>query len=150
MEGPLGHRWLIRHFGDIHCRQGRHISIFVIGPSNLKYAGRDRIVVARNIELQNVRTILDISLSSSSFQGIVRIRSSDPARTLEVTRQLSIQSCPSSLLLRENEIVCLKLYCLGLLIVILLVSVFRTPKSSFATSKKIFSSFRNDVRASSS
>ena len=41
VEGPLGYRWLIRHFGDIHCRQGRHISISIIGPSDLKYTGRD-------------------------------------------------------------------------------------------------------------
>ena len=44
VEGPLGYRWLIRHFGDIYCRQGRHIFISIIGPSDLKYADRDTVV----------------------------------------------------------------------------------------------------------
>ena len=26
VEGPLEHRWIFRHFGDMHCRQGRHVS----------------------------------------------------------------------------------------------------------------------------
>ena len=42
VEGPLGHRCLFRHFGDIHCRQGRCVSI--IGPSGSKYAGRDNAI----------------------------------------------------------------------------------------------------------
>ena len=46
MEGPLGHRWLIRHFGDIHYRQSRHIFISIVGPSDSKYAGRDTILPA--------------------------------------------------------------------------------------------------------
>ena len=40
----MGYRWLIRHFSDIHCRQGRHISISIIGPSDSKYADRDTIL----------------------------------------------------------------------------------------------------------
>ena len=44
VEGPLGYRWLIGYFGDMHCRQGRHIFISIIGPSDLKGAGRDIFV----------------------------------------------------------------------------------------------------------
>ena len=46
MEGPLGHRWLIRHFGDIHYRQSRHIPISIVGPSDSKYADCDTILPA--------------------------------------------------------------------------------------------------------
>ena len=42
----MGYRRLIRHFGDIHCRQGRHIFISIIGPSDLKGADRDRNIEA--------------------------------------------------------------------------------------------------------
>ena len=46
MEGPLGYRWLIRLFDDIHCRQSRNIFISIVGPSDSKYADRDTILSA--------------------------------------------------------------------------------------------------------
>ena len=80
VEGPLGYRWLIRHFGDIHCRQGCHISISIIGPSDLKYAGRDkRIVVAKQRALKTSNFVRYVFHTRTDIRDHRRERWCDPS-----------------------------------------------------------------------
>ena len=66
VEEPLEYRWLIRHFGDIYCRQGRHIFISIIGPSDLKYADRDTATPSQVVESMLMALSLMVRLTNLS------------------------------------------------------------------------------------